>query len=405
MKMYRVGGVIRDKLLGEPTGDTDWVVVGATEQELLQRGYRRVGKDFPVFLHPETQDEYALARTERKTAPGYHGFEIDASPTVTLKQDLERRDLTINAIAEDTDGNLVDPFNGRSDIDKRLLRHVSSAFVEDPVRVLRVARFAARFAHLGFRVADGTMELMREMVASGEMDALVPERVWQETRKALLTSRPDVYIDVLRGCGALRSVFPELDALFGVPQPEQWHPEIDTGVHMLLVMRMVARLSEDPMVRFAALTHDLGKGSTPQAEWPSHRGHELRSAQLLEQLCDRLRVPNDYRDLARIVALHHGRCHRALEMRPSKILRLLEETDALRRPQRFHSFLLACEADARGRTGLEDRTYEQADRLRQALDAASGVSVADLDITGLDGAAIGARLHQARVGAIREALR
>lgn len=401
MELYLVGGAVRDKLLGEPVGDADWVVVGATEQQLLGLGYQRVGKDFPVFLHPQTHEEYALARTERKTAPGYKGFTINASPEITLEQDLERRDLTINAIAADPDGNLVDPFGGQADLEARVLRHVSAAFVEDPVRVLRVARFAARFAHHGFTVAAETLALMRDIVAAGEMDALVPERVWQETHKALQTSRPDRFLEVLRECGALQAVFPELDALWGVPQPPRWHPEIDTGKHMLLVMRAVASLSHDTRVRFAALTHDLGKGTTPPEQWPSHRGHEQRSAELLEALCVRLRVPNDHRDLALIVALYHGRCHRAGEMRANKILRLLEDCDALRRPDRFELFLLACEADARGRTGLEDRPYPQAQLLRNAVAAANQVSVRDIDTEGLDGPAIGARLHQARVAAIR----
>lgn len=405
MKIYRVGGAVRDRLLGEPAGDADYVVVGATERDLLEQGFRRVGKDFPVFLHPETGAEYALARTETKTAPGYRGFAVDASPAVTLTQDLERRDLTINAMAEDEDGHVIDPFGGRADIEARLLRHVSSAFVEDPVRVLRAARFAARYAGLGFSVAPETLALMRRMVADGEIDALVPERVWAETRKALATERPDVFFAVLRECGALAVVFPEVEALFGVPQPERWHPEIDTGVHVLLVLRMAARLSDDPRVRFAALTHDLGKGTTPPEQWPSHRGHEQRSADLLAGLCERLRVPNEFRELARIVALHHGRCHRALELRPATIVRLLDDCDALRRPDRFERFLLACEADARGRTGLEERPYPQAALLRSARDAAAAVTVRDIETNGLDGAAIGARLHQARVAAVRGVVR
>ena len=401
MDVYRVGGAVRDRLLGEPVGDADWVVVGTTEQELLDQGYRRVGKDFPVFLHPDSNDEYALARTERKTAPGYTGFAVDASPDVTLEQDLERRDLTINAMAEDATGRLIDPFGGRADLDARQLRHVSPAFVEDPVRILRVARFAARFAHLDFEVAGETLQLMRDMVASNEADALVPERVWQETHKALATPRPDVYVEVLRDCGALAVIFPELDALFGVPQPERWHPEIDTGIHLSLALRMAATLSDDVRVRFAVLTHDLGKGTTPKDQWPSHRGHERRGADMLRDFCQRLRVPNEFRDLAHIVALHHCRCHRALEMRPNTVLSLLEDCDALRRPERFELFLHACEADARGRAGFEERTYEPASYLRTALQAAMSVNIGDLDVAGLDGEAIGARLHQARVAAIK----
>jgi tRNA nucleotidyltransferase (CCA-adding enzyme) len=403
MKIYRVGGAVRDRLLGEPPGDADWVVVGATQADMLDRGFRQVGADFPVFLHPETGEEYALARTERKTGRGYHGFDLDASADVTLDQDLARRDLTINAIAEDQDGQLIDPHGGAADIAARRLRHVSDAFVEDPVRVLRAARFAARFAHLGFELADETLELMTEMARNGEVDALVPERVWQETLKALTTNSPQTFFKVLRDCGALKVIFPEIDALFGVPQSARWHPEIDTGRHLLMVVEQATRLSADTRVRFAALTHDLGKGATPRDEWPSHKGHEERSVALLKALCDRLRVPNEYRELAFIVARDHGRCHRALEMRANTVVRLLEECDAYRRPDRFELFLLACEADARGRLGMEDRGYPQATLLRKALQATAAISVADIDTEGLEGPAIGARLHQARVAAIRKA--
>ncbi|MDH3647185.1 MAG: multifunctional CCA addition/repair protein [Gammaproteobacteria bacterium] len=402
MKIYRVGGAVRDRLLGEPAGDDDWVVVGAMPQEMLDRGFRQVGADFPVFLHPETNEEYALARTERKTGRGYHGFVLHAAPDVTLEQDLARRDLTINAIAEDENGQPIDPHGGADDISARKLRHVSEAFVEDPVRVLRTARFAARFKHLGFEVATETMALMTQMTKDGEVDALVPERVWQETLKALSTAHPATFFQVLRDCGALAVIYPELDALFGVPQPARWHPEIDTGRHVLMVLEQAAQLSANTRVRFAALTHDLGKGSTPKAEWPSHRGHEQRSIDLLNKLCDRLRVPNEHRELAQIVALDHGRCHRAMEMRANTVIRLLEQCDAFRRPERFELFLLACEADARGRLGMENRGYPQAELLRKALATASRISANDIDTEGLQGEAIGTRLHQARVAAIRK---
>ncbi len=401
MEIYRVGGAVRDRLLGEPAGDDDYVVVGATPQDMLDRGFRAVGADFPVFLHPGTGEEYALARTERKTARGYHGFEFHAAPDVTLEQDLARRDLSINAIAEDTNGKVIDPHGGVADLEARVLRHVSPAFAEDPVRVLRTARFAARFHRLGFAVADETMALMRDMKDAGEIDALVPERVWQETAKALTTGSPQVFIEVLRECGALAVVFPEVDVLFGVPQPPRWHPEIDTGRHVLMVLRQAARLSDDTRVRFAALTHDLGKGTTPRSEWPKHIGHEQRTVKLLRTMCERLRVPNDHRELAEIVARDHGRCHRAMEMRANTIINLLEACDAFRRPERFELFLLACEADARGRLGMEQRDYPQAELLRRALQLAAAVKVADLDTEGLSGPAIGARLHQARVAAIR----
>jgi tRNA nucleotidyltransferase (CCA-adding enzyme) len=361
--VYEVGGAVRDALLGLPVEERDWVVVGASAEELTAKGYRRVGKDFPVFLHPSTGEEYALARTERKTAPGYTGFTFDAAPTVTLEDDLKRRDLTINAIARAENGEIFDPWSGRAD---RLLRHVSPAFREDPLRVLRVARFAARFAPLGFTVADETLELMKEIVAAGEMEALRPERVWQETFKALGTDRPDLFVETLRACGALRRIFPEVDALFGVPQPAQWHPEIDTGVHTLMALRKAAQLSPSEAVRFAVLVHDLGKAATPKELLPRHHGHEHRSEQLLERLCTRMPVPNRLRDLALLVARHHGTVHKAAELKPQTVMRLLMAADGLRQPERFDEMLLACEADARGRKGLEDRAYPQADRLIEA---------------------------------------
>ena len=404
MQIYEVGGAVRDSLLGLPVEERDWVVVGATPEELATLGYIQVGKDFPVFLHPHTGEQYALARRERKIGPGYTGFAFDASAGVTLEEDLARRDLTINAIARDSDGNIIDPWNGRADLENRVLRHVSPAFAEDPLRVLRVARFAARFEPLGFRVAEETLRLMGEIVQAGEIEALRPERVWQETEKALATAAPHVYFEVLRECGALARAFPEIDALFGVPQPARWHPEIDTGVHTLLALEQAAALSDSVDVRFAALVHDLGKGTTPKDEWPSHRGHEQRSVELIEQLAERLPVPRACRDLAIAVAREHGNVHRAAELRPSTVLKLLESVDAFRRPERFEALLLACEADARGRSGLEDRPYPQAARLRAALAAARDVEARPLVERRLSGEALGRALREQRIAAIAAAL-
>jgi tRNA nucleotidyltransferase (CCA-adding enzyme) len=400
MQVYLVGGAVRDRLLGLPVGERDWVVVGARPEELERQGYLRVGKEFPVFLHPETREEYALARTERKVGPGYTGFTTEFSPDVTLQDDLRRRDLTINAIAEDQDGNLVDPFGGRRDIEARVLRHVSEAFVEDPVRVLRLARFAARFASLGFSIADETRGLMKQIVAAGEMDALVPDRVWKETQRALDEPRPDVYFQTLRDCGALKVIFPEVDALFGVPQPEKWHPEIDTGVHVLMALRMAANMSASTATRFAVLTHDLGKARTPPAKWPSHHGHEQLGVPVIEALSERLRVPKDFRDLAVMVSDYHTHVHRAQELKPSTMLELFEKTDAFRRPERFNEFLLACECDARGRLGLEGRDYPQPEILRKARSAAAAVTLTEADRQGLSGAAIGEKLRRKRLDAI-----
>jgi tRNA nucleotidyltransferase (CCA-adding enzyme) len=398
MKIYLVGGAVRDELLGLPVRERDWVVVGAQPEELTARGYRAVGKDFPVFLHPQTGEEYALARTERKTGPGYRGFETTFSADVTLEQDLERRDLTINAIAKDVDtGELIDPFHGQRDIDARVLRHVSRAFVEDPVRVLRAARFAARFAPFGFKVADETMALMRDIAAQGELDALVPERVWQETQKALQQPAPWVFFEVLREANALPIIFPELAALFGVPQPAQWHPEIDTGVHTMMVLEQAARLSHDPIVRFAALVHDLGKGTTPRDEWPRHIAHEQRSVPLIEAMCERLKIPNAYRETAIAVGRHHLLSHKAMELRDSTLLDLLEKLDAFRRPERFEQFVLACEADARGRKGLEDRDYPQSAFLRKARAIAAGVRPDSKLFGGLSGEQIGAHIRKERL--------
>ena len=404
-KTYLVGGAVRDRLLGLPVTDRDYVVVGATPDDLLAAGFKPVGADFPVFLHPQTGEQYALARTERKTARGYHGFAVHFSPDVTLEQDLLRRDLTINAMAEAPDGTVIDPYGGQADLAARRLRHVSPAFAEDPVRILRVARFAARFARLGFTVADDTRALMRQMVAAGEVDALVPERVWQEFERALREPDPQCFITVLRDCGALQKLLPELDRLFGVPQPPEPHPEIDTGVHTLMVLQQAARLSADPQVRFAALLHDLGKGTTPPEQWPSHHGHEARSVELVNALCTRLKVPAAYRELAVAVARDHGNAHRALELRAGTLLDIIERTDALRRPQRYAQFLLACEADHRGRAGFEDRPYPQAARLQQAFEAARGVDVRPLVERGLTGEAMRSALRQARTRAIAAAVK
>ena len=380
--------------------ERDWCVVGATPAELIDQGYRQVGKDFPVFLHPETKEEYALARTERKTAAGYHGFEFDTSPAVTIEEDLERRDFTINALARDETGRLIDPYGGMADIEKRLIRHVSAAFAEDPVRILRAARFAARFESLGFRIAPETRDMMREMVAAGEADALVPDRVWKETENALAGPRPRLFFEALRACGALRVVFPEVDALFGVPQPANWHPEVDTGLHTMLVLEQATRMSADVEVRFAALAHDLGKGTTPAQELPRHRCHEGRGADLIRSMAERLPVPRACRDLGIIAAEFHTHCHRAAELKPKTVVKLFERTDAFRRPERFEQFLLACEADSRGRTGLEDRDYPQPGLLRGALQAAASVDAASI-ATDNKGQDVRAAIHAARVAAVK----
>ena len=397
MEVYLVGGAVRDELLGLPVNERDWCVVGATPDDLVRLGYRPVGKDFPVFIHPQSGEEYALARTERKTAAGYHGFSFHTSPEVTIVEDLGRRDLTVNAMAMDSAGNLIDPFDGRADIESKSLRHVSSAFSEDPVRILRAAKFAARFHELGFAVADDTMRLMKLMVASGEADALVPDRVWKETEAALAGSNPRVYFEALRACGALAVLFAEIEALFGVPQPAKWHPEIDSGLHTMMVLEQAANLSKDVDVRFAALVHDLGKATTPKNELPSHKGHELRSAKLVKALAKRLPVPNACRDLGCLVAEFHAHCHRAFELRPETILKVLNRTDAFRRADRFEKFLLACEADSRGRTGFENEAYLQADYFRAAFAAAMKVEINDLTNSGLSGAEIGNEIESRRV--------
>jgi tRNA nucleotidyltransferase (CCA-adding enzyme) len=402
MKVYLVGGAVRDELLGRPVAERDWVVVGATPREMLDAGYRQVGKDFPVFLHPETGEEYALARTERKVARGYHGFELRFSPDVTLEEDLRRRDLTVNAMARDTDGTLIDPCGGLPDLEARVLRHVSEAFNEDPVRILRVARFLARFQPLGFAIAPETLARMRAMVAAGEVDALVPERVWQETDRALGEPAPEAWLRLLHDCGALGRVLPELDALYGVPQPEKWHPEIDTGLHMELVLQAAADLTQEPRIRFAALMHDLGKGRTPRSSWPRHIGHEARSVQLVREIAARLRVPTDYRELAELAARWHGVAHRAEELRPRTVLELLEACDAFRRPERFRELLLAFEADHRGRGGFRLRPYPQAQRLRAAQEKAIATTLSAADREGLSGEEIGALQRRRRLAALRE---
>jgi tRNA nucleotidyltransferase (CCA-adding enzyme) len=401
MKIYKVGGAVRDKLLGLPFKDADWVVVGATVDEMLARKYMQVGRDFPVFLHPQTKEEYALARTERKSGKGYTGFVVHASPDVTLEDDLRRRDLTINAIAETESGELVDPYQGQADIAARRLRHVSPAFSEDPLRVLRVARFAARFARLGFTIAPETLELMRQMTQAGELEHLVPERVWQEMHTALLTDTPQVFFQVLRDCGALKVILPELDALFGVVQPKKYHPEIDTGVHTLMVLEQAARLSPQPVVRFAALVHDLGKALSPHP--PMHTGHEAAGAALIAQLGQRLRVPNEFSELGMLVSTQHTRCHRANRHEAEDLFLTLELTDALRRPDRFELFLLACEADARGRLGLEQEPYPQAGTLRDALAVARRVDIKALVEQHKNPQALAPAIRKARIAAIAAA--
>lgn len=401
MQVYLVGGAVRDGLLGRPVKERDWVVVGASPQELERQGFVPVGREFPVFLHPETHEEYALARLERKVAPGYRGFTTQFSADVTLEEDLRRRDLTINAMAQTPGGDIVDPYGGREDLEARLLRHVSASFIEDPVRVLRVARFAARYADLGFHVAAETVALMRTMTDSGELAALVPERVWQETERALGESRPEVFFETLRECGALQVIFPELAALYGVPQPPRWHPEIDTGVHVMLALRYAAASGASTAVRFAVLTHDLGKALTAPEQWPSHRGHEEAGVPVIEALCARLKVPNGFRDLAVLTARHHAVVHRAAELRPSTVLKLLEATDAFRRPERFEEMLQACEADARGRTGLETQPYPQRDSFRRARAAAAAASLDESERQGLAGPAIGEKMREKRLAAIK----
>lgn len=402
MDIYLVGGAVRDRLMQYPCDENDWVVVGATVEKMLQLGYKPVGKDFPIFLHPETQEEYALARTERKVGPGYHGFQFNTDRSVTLEEDLLRRDLTINAIAQTESGEIVDPFNGQRDLNNKILRHVSEHFAEDPVRILRVARFKARYHHLGFEIAAETMGLMSSMVAQGEVNHLVAERVWKEMSRALDERDPEQFIIVLRQCGALKIILPELDALYGVPQPPQHHPEIDCGIHNELVLQQACRLSDETKVRFAALMHDLGKALTPADVLPRHIGHEQKSAPLIKALCERLAIPNDFRDLAVVVAKYHTHCHRALELTAKKILETIEAADGLKQAEKFQQFLLCCEADARGRTGLENREYPQPSYLRQALTIAQGVTSKDVDASQFQGVQFGEELRRLRVNALQQ---
>jgi tRNA nucleotidyltransferase (CCA-adding enzyme) len=405
METYLVGGAVRDQLLGAPVTERDWVVIGETPESMLAQGFRAVGKDFPVFLHPGSHEEYALARTERKTAPGYKGFQIYASPDVTLQQDLIRRDLTINAMAMATDGQLLDPYGGKNDLDKKILRHISPAFAEDPVRILRVARFAARYWHLGFTVAIETRDLMAAMVASGEVDHLVPERIWAELVKALSEKTPGAFFQTLRSCGALARIFPEIDQLFGVPQPEAHHPEIDTGEHILLCLEQAVRLSERLDVRFAVLVHDLGKGVTPQDQWPHHYGHERTGVVLLDRLCARLRVPNAYKSLAHIVMRYHTHCHKALSLRPGTLIDFLNALGAFKPGGGLlEPFLLACEADARGRTGLENRAYPQRDFMLAVAKAAATADTSAVMAKDLKGAQIGEAIRHIRIKVVAEVI-
>ncbi|MBB1321264.1 multifunctional CCA addition/repair protein [Shewanella sp. SR43-8] len=396
MKIYLVGGAVRDTLLKQTVVDKDYVVVGSSIDEMLAQGYQQVGKDFPVFLHPKTQQEYALARTERKTGNGYQGFSCDANKDVTLADDLLRRDLTINAIAQDSEGKLYDPYHGIDDIHAKVLRHVSDAFIEDPLRVLRVARFAARFHHLGFTIAAETLQLMTDIANSGELEHLTPERVWQECDKALSSQSPQIFFAVLKQCQALTVLFPEIDALFGVPQPAKWHPEIDTGVHTLMVLEQTSLLSSNKAVRFAALVHDVGKGLTPKQEWPKHHGHGQKGLSIIKALCQRIRVPNEYRDLALLVSDQHQNIHNAFELRAETIVKLFDKGDFWRKPQRLTELLLCCHGDIRGRTGFEQASYPQAEFLQHCYELASNVDVQSIIRAGYQGSQIKSQLQLTR---------
>lgn len=407
MKTYLVGGAVRDQLMGLPVKDRDWVIVGTTLDDMLAQGFKQVGADFPVFLHPETGEEFALARTERKTVAGYRGFECQFDASVTLAEDLTRRDLTINAIAQDADGVLIDPTGGQADIHAKVFRHVGPAFAEDPVRILRIARFAAR--HPDFTVHPSTLALMTSMVDAGEVDALVPERTWKELSRGLMEVKPSRMLEVLRACGALKRIMPELDRLWGVPQPLQWHPEGDTGVHVGMVVDHAAKIGADLPTRFAALMHDLGKGTTHEKYWPKHHGHEARSADLVVELCERMKIPTECFSLAEIVGREHGSVHASMELRATAVARLLTRCDAFRQPERFEKLMLACECDARGRLGLESRLYPQSDRLRKALSEALAVDTkavsADCLVRGIPGVAIGEKIYRARLNAIAAGLK
>lgn len=400
MQVYLVGGAVRDKLLDIPVYDKDWVVVGSNPDEMLSQGFTAVGKDFPVFLHPKTKQEYALARTERKSGAGYTGFECHFSPDVTLEEDLIRRDLTINAMAQAEDGTLIDPYGGQRDLNDRILRHVSDAFIEDPLRVLRLARFAAKLFHLGFTVAEETMALMAQIASSGELEHLTAERVWQEWHKSLSTKNPEVFLSVLRDCGALKVVLPELDRLFGVPQPEKWHPEIDTGIHTLMVAKQAAQLSSSLTVRFAAQVHDLGKGVTPESEWPSHKMHCHTGIKIIKKLCERVRVPNEFKELALLVCEQHSNIHRAAELKASTKLKILNKLDVWRKPERLEEVLLCCQADHSGRLGCEENPYPQKAIFDAAYQAALSIEVKDIIADGFQGKAIRDELEKRRIEAI-----
>ena len=404
MEIYLVGGAVRDQLLGLTVKERDWVVIGETPESMVKQGFRPVGKDFPVFLHPQSREEYALARTERKTAPGYKGFTVHASPDVSLEQDLIRRDLTINAMAMTPQGELIDPYGGKPDLERRIFRHISPAFAEDPVRILRIARFAARYAELGFTLAEETRVLMQSMVTAGEVDHLVPERVWAELFKALNEQSPSAFFYTLKECGALDKIFPEIGCLFGVPQPEKYHPEIDTGIHAMLCLEQAALLSSSPEVRFAALVHDLGKGVSPKEHWPSHHGHETKGLPILEQMCARLRVPNAFKALAMQVMQYHTHCHRAFELRASTLTDTLAALGAFKPSNKLPEFLLACEADAKGRTGFEQGPYPQAELLSGAARAASSVDTSAILHSDLKGAEIGEAIRRLRIKAVSEFL-
>lgn len=398
---YLVGGAVRDKLLDYPVVEKDWVVVGSNKTTMLEKGFKQVGKDFPVFIHPETGEEYALARTERKSGVGYHGFEISATEQVTLEEDLIRRDLTINAMAIDEEGTLHDPYDGQSDIANKLLRHISPAFTEDPLRVLRVARFAARYHHLGFSIASETVQLMKTLSDSGELGSLVAERVWKETQRALTEQSPQIYFSTLRECGALKIIFPEIDCLWGIPNPIKWHPEVDTGVHTMMVLEQCSLITKSAVTRFAALCHDLGKGITPKDQWPSHRGHEKTGVKIIEDLCHRLRIPTEYSKLAKIVSEFHLHLHKVEELKAKTIVKVLERTNAYQNNELFEQYLIACEADFKGRTGFEDREYPQAEIMKKALIASKNISTSTIIEQGFKGQQIGTELHRLRVKKVK----
>ena len=402
MQIYLVGGAVRDSLINYPSSENDWVVVGATPEQMTALGYKPVGQDFPVFIHPKTGEEYALARTERKSGHGYKGFEFYTSTEVSLEEDLIRRDLTINAMAQDDEGRIIDPFDGQKDLAHKLLRHVSEAFTEDPLRVLRVARFAARYAHLGFTVAPETMELMKSIVAKGEIEFLVAERVWKETSRALTEQSPQVFFEVLKACNALEVLLPEVDALFGVPQRADYHPEIDTGIHTLMALKAATKLTDCEAIRFAVLVHDVGKAITPEDVLPSHSGHEKRGLPLVKAICDRLTVPNKHRQLAMSVTEFHLHCHRALELKPATLLKLFQSIGAIRSPDKLIDFLTCCEADIKGRAGFEDAAYPSKDYLLAALEAVSQADISDLVAQGISGAEIGKQLNQRQIQHLTE---